>query len=235
LSQRVRALGDCSDRIAFEKSERAETVVEVVNALLTKTTTVRRKVRSEYTERYEDFCRGGDKVKPSSSEFWEAQLSQKGSSLNEKHSRRGEPVSLMAGSVFRQLSVTEPREVRAPALHHPKDNGILISNDPAARGDAGLQGDSSGHPPKSPARRPGSSPMSVGPNASARRRPSHSEDSKVLGREGSPDKATESCSEETAYEASFRRFISTRPCPAPEMMLAVLAAVVCRADAPLNS
>ena len=48
LSQRVRSLGDCSDRMALEKSETVHTNVEVVSPLLTKTTVVRRTVRSEY-------------------------------------------------------------------------------------------------------------------------------------------------------------------------------------------
>jgi hypothetical protein len=47
--------------MALEKSETVETVVEVINPLLTKTTVVRRKVRSEYTRGTRSFARAGTK------------------------------------------------------------------------------------------------------------------------------------------------------------------------------
>ena len=116
LSQRVRSLGDCSDRMALEKSETVETVVEVINPLLTKTTVVRRKVRSEYTARYEEFCKGGDKVKASSSEFWGGLGSLGGKAGAEtRQGKKGEASSSVAGSVLRQLNVAAPKDVRAVA------------------------------------------------------------------------------------------------------------------------
>ena len=102
--------------MALEKSETVETVVEVINPLLTKTTVVRRKVRSEYTARYEEFCKGGDKVKASSSEFWGGLGSLGGRAGAEtRQGKKGEASSSVAGSVFRQLNVAAPKDVRAVA------------------------------------------------------------------------------------------------------------------------
>jgi hypothetical protein len=100
----------------LEKSETVETVVEVINPLLTKTTVVRRKVRSEYTARYEEFCKGGDKVKASSSEFWGGLGSLGGKAGAEtRQGKKGEASSSVAGSVFRQLNVAAPKDVPAVA------------------------------------------------------------------------------------------------------------------------
>ena len=217
LSQRVRSLGDCSDRIALEKSEKVETILEVVSPLLTKTTVVRRKIRSEYTERYEDFCRGGDKVKPSSSEFWESQQSAKGLALNPKilssqgkPGKKAEASSSVASSVFRQLCVTEPKEVQAPVQHHAQEEKFLGGTDSAA--DAGFQADQHGHPPRSPPQRrrssiAGSSLLAPG----GRRLASNQEDGRLHGRDSGSGAAESSrAREENPYVASFRRFISTQ-------------------------
>jgi hypothetical protein len=211
LSQRVHSLGDCSDRIALEKSEKVETILEVVSPLLTKTTIVRRKIRSEYTARYEDFCRGGDKVKPSSSEFWERQQSAKVlSSQGKPPGKKAEASSSVASSVFRQLCVSEPKEVRAPVQHHAQEEKFLGGTDSAA--DAGFQADLHGHPPRSPPQRrrssiAGGSLLAPG----ARRLSSNQEDGRVHGRDsGSGAAESSKAGEENPYVASFRRFISMK-------------------------
>ena len=218
LSDRVRSLGNCSDRIALEKSETVETIVEVINPLLTKTTVVRHKVRSEYTARYEEFCKGGDQVKPSSSEFWERQEksgSGKGSSLQLKPGKRGDGGSSVAGSVFRQLPVKDPKDVQAPAgaHHHVKEEKGAGWTEQTGGADSVQQGEALEQQPRLPTRKRSTSIHgSLGlPSANAsHRRNAHVEDSKV-GKDGAAAKVSESSKDEKPYVASFRRFISKLP------------------------
>jgi hypothetical protein len=203
----VRALGDCSDRIALEKSENVETIVEVVSPLLTKTTIVRHKIRSEYTARYEDFCKGGDKVKPSSSKFWEGQESNKSLTSEGRPGKRAEASSSVASSVFRQLSVTDPKEVKPPVQHHATEDKHSGAND--AGGDSGVLGEQQVHHIRTMQRR---RTCVVGSllGHSARRRPSLAEEGRMHGRDSGASAVAGSSKskEEKHYVASFRRFIS---------------------------
>ena len=213
LSDRIRSLGDSSDRIALEKSETVETIVEVINPLLTKTTVVRHKVRSEYTARYEEFCKGGDKVKASSSEFWDKQQksgSGKGSSLQQKPGKKGD-TSSVAGSVFRLLPVKDPKDVQAPAGgHHAKEEKGSVRTEQTGGADSVQSCESPDLQPRPSTRRRSSSIHgSLGLHANvSHRRASHVEDVKVHGKDAAASKVLESSKDEKPYVASFRRFIS---------------------------
>jgi hypothetical protein len=194
--------------MALEKSETVETVVEVINPLLTKTTVVRRKVRSEYTARYEEFCKGGDKVKASSSEFWGGLGSLGGKAGAEtRQGKKGEASSSVAGSVFRQLNVAAPKDVPAVAGHHAKEEKSSIGTDTFG-GDSASLGDPTALPSRSPARRRSSTVgLFQDQRGSGRHRSAHPDEGKTHGRDGG-GRATEPSREDNQYVASFRRFIS---------------------------
>ena len=230
LSQRVRSLGDCSDRIALEKSESVTTTEEVINPLLTKTTVVRRMVRSEYTARYEQFCQGGDKVKSSSSEFWEEQHSGGGSAsilLQPKSGKRAEPNPSVASSAFRQLFVTEPKEVQAykgPHTHHAKEAKGSNCSDALEGDDSGAQGEHHGHPSK-PVRRRSSIVMGSLLGQGARRRSVHQEGGKMHGRDAGSGNVSEA--KESTYVTSFKRFISESCLRVPSFLRRFTLTPVC--------
>ncbi len=184
-----------------------------------------------YTARYEDFCKGGDKVKKSSSEFWEEQQSRQGKSWGETKvgkNLKGEVGASVASGAFGQLHLTEPKEVRAPKAHrthHAKEdkgsNGMESDGE-----DARLHGEH--HRPR-PARRRSSSVTSLF-GQSVRRRSSHAEDAKLNGRDLSAGRVAECVREENPYVATFRRFISAPPskpfslCLLPLLLTHVFAA-----------